>query len=37
MISFSRPTRCRSLNQLLTSGTLEKGRKLKVSVGDRLL
>jgi hypothetical protein len=25
---------CRSLNQLLTSGTLEKGRKLKVSVGD---
>ena len=25
---------CRSLNQLLTSGTLEKGRKLKASVGD---
>ena len=25
---------CHSLNQLLTSGTLEKGRKLKVSVGD---
>ncbi len=25
---------CRSLNELLTSGTLEKGRKLKVSVGD---
>ncbi len=25
---------CRSLNQLLTSGTLEKGRKLKVSVGE---
>jgi hypothetical protein len=26
---------CRSLNQLLTSGTLEKGRKLKMSVGDK--
>jgi hypothetical protein len=26
---------CRSLNQLLTSGTLEKGRKLKASVGDK--
>jgi hypothetical protein len=25
---------CRSLNELLTSGTLEKGRKLKVSVAD---
>ncbi len=25
---------CRSLNQLLTSGTLEKGRKLKISVDD---
>jgi hypothetical protein len=25
---------CHSLNQLLTSGTLEKGRKLKLSVGD---
>jgi hypothetical protein len=25
---------CRSLNQLLTSGTLEKGRKLKISVAD---
>ncbi len=25
---------CRSLNQLLTSGTLEKGRKLKASVGE---
>ena len=25
---------CRSLNELLTSGTLEKGRKLKVSVGE---
>jgi len=25
---------CRSLNQLLTSGTLEKGRKLKASEGD---
>jgi len=25
---------CRSLNELLTSGTLEKGRKLKTSAGD---
>ena len=25
---------CRSLNELLTSGTLEKGRKLKISVGE---
>ena len=26
--------RCHSLNELLTSGILEKGRKLKVSAGD---
>jgi len=25
---------CRSLNELLTSGTLEKGRKLKISAGE---
>ena len=28
---------CRSLNELLTSGTLEKGRKLKSSSGRKLL